>query len=417
MLANWIRNDLSAAKVDTLSQLMNTLQVDEDRVASAEIDALHDSMEMVELSMTQAQTLFTSLATVPKCNAQLAEAIVASTNAVLYPTTVTVSLENLFTLEDDGDYAVSMEGVTFTWKEIYRFVASATRVIADAVMKFFGRRLTLMGQLHTKAVHLERELKDVKLVNMDKLMSMTLVSEGAALDMYPTVRGKSAAGIHEITTVLNELVKTLDPKGYRIHIESYVSLLASAKSTPTDELISALTNIRRELYRELRTYLNASQGKEPGAEVNKLNYSELLPGFRRFRLEMTSMDYKAPMVSLDTDPNYKEKQFRFTPETPHSSEILSSHIAKSLDAAMQLRQDYLAVRKFKERADDAVKTLQDRRLEDGGDLGLVALYRALPSYVRCYTAPLKIKSELVYIYCLGLLDLIRLSYKEWEVKM
>lgn len=417
MLADWLKNDLTATKVGHLNQLINTLELNEDVIASSELDAIQDSMDMVGLAVEQTEALFTKLTALKQCPKGLAEAVVVSTNSVLYPTGVTVSMENLFTTDDEETYIVSMEGIDITWKEIWRFVKAATRTIADVTMKFFGRRLTLMGQLHTKASHLERELKKVKLVNAPDLAKMKLRSEGPARNLVSVKSGKDANSLFETTVALGELITTLDPKPYRIHIEAYVSLLASSKTTSIEDMTRSVNGIRKDLHSELVNYFNALHVLESNGAVSRNNVSDLLPGGNRFYVSSSTMDFRAPEVRLETGKDTRSQPLVFAALTPEASVGISGQVALALDTAMELRQDYLDVRNFKVRADDAVKNLKERNLEDTSDRSFVALYRSIPSYVKCYSAPLKLKSELLYLYCLGLMDMIKLSYAEWEVKL
>lgn len=329
---------------------------------------------------------------------------------------LTISMDDLFTRKEDS-YEVSMEGISFTWQEVFRFLKKATQVILDTLRAFLGRRFTFMGKSFQDARQLKKMLPKLQLANANELLNARIKLNGAALWLIDENLKQPQESINQILRKLPTIAGSLDPRDYRVNLDQVITTLEGSRTSEPKVVMDMVKLARTELYKALCAYLACNITETNNLDM-QMHASERLPGWQRFTVAMPKEGFIAPRVKLETiNTRKKVNEFTMRPIDTHMGAEYARVAEAALDQALLLRQDYEKFRDFKRRCDNTAKALKDRVPEDAQDRELVSIFRQVPSYARCFNEPLKVKNELVYRYCTGLLKVIQASRPEWQVRV
>lgn len=381
------------------------------------LDAIEMALEEAEECSDRLAGIFASVdALGANCGPAEAKLVHGLLNHTLEPLNVAVSFESIFIEDSEGGYEVSMEAFGITFKELWEFIKAATRILVDAAKRYFGRRLTFAGRAYQNAVAAKEKYASLILTNGHELVDIQ--HDFASASKYAIVAdgdAHSLVGVASAKAEMTTLSSTLDPQAYRTSIETLISVLASYKGVDDADLVQSFNISRKMVINAVREYLHT--GLKTNEGFNETERSPLATGHQSFVMTYRSeRDSYAPSVNQEYKAS-KSAPYKGKPITPAEAAQYAEIAEMGLDAVIKLRQDYADVRRFKGKADDAVKSTREMIKAGGISKEVEHIYRSIPSYVNLYNKALKLKSDMVYNYCIGLLAILKGSQQYWKVRV
>lgn len=395
----------------TLAQLptLNTFLLSTD-FADHELDLICDTLDTAEDHLVTLEGIHQVILSAPYHTKEEVALSLELINGITSQYSLLVTKDDLYQARG-GKYYPSMEGITFTWKEIWRFVKKITAAIVDGVRSFFNKRFTFIGRAYQQTVKIEKTFKEYQLDNYDQILKMKIQPPLKVSDLTAE-NGDQLMHLQGMVEAMKTQKVLLNPKGYRDALESYVRTLSGFSAQSNEDLLKIAHMARENVILHVAQYLELTEGYNDGKFEGKL--SDRLMGSYYFQMKYPLDSLAAPNVYLKRE----DQRLRFKEIDclmPSDAITLAKGIRLALEEALNLRTEYDEVRAFKKKADDAVKALQGREIATQRDEELVAMYRSLPGYVRLFTQPLKIRTELAYKYALAMLAYVSASRQEWKI--